>query len=110
MKNPLKRIAVTVAATAALSVVIPVSSAAAMNRTDCGNRTDFVKLTKLGGKESLCFANAGEQNVKIYQVGTVEAGNNSVSITIDGHTYDIDPGRSLKNVDTDGTVTWIKIH
>ncbi|MFI9809525.1 beta/gamma crystallin domain-containing protein [Streptomyces sp. NPDC052301] len=110
MKNPLKKTALTVAATAALSAIIPLSSAAAVDRTDCGNRTDFVKITNYNWRQTLCFANAGEQNVHIYRVNQVEAGNNRVEVILGGRKYTIERGSSITDVEgLEQELTYIKV-
>ncbi|MEU6216736.1 beta/gamma crystallin domain-containing protein [Streptomyces sp. NPDC047022] len=109
MRHPLKKIVMTAAAAATLAVAVPAGSAAALSRTDCGGRTDFTKIHEYNGS-NLCFANAGAQNVKIYDVHTVNSGNNRVSVTIGGHTYYLDKYQSIQDVDgTSTTITWIKI-
>lgn len=111
MKNPLKRIGITVAATAALSVVIPMSSAAAVDRTDCGNRTDLVKIYNYNRTGTLCFANAGSQSVEIYGVDEVDAGNNEVDVTFDGGSIQhVERGGSIVQVDGERTITKITVY
>ncbi|MFJ3230139.1 beta/gamma crystallin domain-containing protein [Streptomyces sp. NPDC086787] len=111
MKNPLKKVAMVIAATAALSAIIPVTSAAAVSRTDCGNRTDFVKITNYNWSKTLCFANAGSQNVHIYRVNEVKAGNNRVLVTLGGRNYTIEKNRSIKDIEgLDQELTYIKIY
>lgn len=110
-KNPFKKIAITVAATAALSAFMPVSSASAIGRTDCGSRTDFVKVTNYDWSKTLCFANAGSQNVHIYRVNQVQAGNNRVLVTLGGRNYTIEKGGSIKDIEgLDQELTYIKIY
>ncbi|MFF3653287.1 beta/gamma crystallin domain-containing protein [Streptomyces sp. NPDC002181] len=112
MNRAFKRIGLTVAATAALSILVPVSSASALGRTDCGSRTDFLKVTNYGGSGVLCFANAGSRNVLIYQVDKIEAGNNRVQVTLGGRNYTIEKNQALVDVGgaVDSTLTYIKIY
>ncbi|MCS0600913.1 hypothetical protein NX794_06665 [Streptomyces sp. LP11] len=111
MNRAIKRIGLTVAATAALSVLIPVSTASALNRTDCGGRKDLLKVTNYGGSGTLCFANAGSQNVHIYNVNKVEAGNNRVLVTLGGRNYTIERNHSIVDVEgLDQELTYIKIY
>ncbi|MFD3324732.1 beta/gamma crystallin domain-containing protein [Streptomyces sp. NPDC058701] len=75
MKRFLTRLAV-VAAAGAMAVVLPASSASAINRTDC-NGLGLLKLHNAGG--DLCFANAGVQSVAIYGVDRIWTGDNKVT-------------------------------
>ncbi|GAA4764668.1 MULTISPECIES: beta/gamma crystallin domain-containing protein [Streptomyces] len=61
---------------ALLTTVTAALPAHAVNRTECGNRTDFFKIESVHG--SLCFANAGEMNVAVYGVNWISTGNNKV--------------------------------
>ncbi|MER7485070.1 beta/gamma crystallin domain-containing protein [Streptomyces sp. NPDC126497] len=76
MKRFITRLAV-VAAAGAMAVVLPTSSASAINRTDC-NGLGLLLLHNAGG--SLCFANAGEQSVAIYGVDRIWTGDNKVTL------------------------------
>ncbi|MEU8585886.1 beta/gamma crystallin domain-containing protein [Streptomyces sp. NPDC048664] len=111
MNRAIKRIGLTVAATAALSVLIPVSSASALGRTDCGGRSDFLKVTNYNGSGVLCFANAGSQYVHIYNVNKIEAGNNRVLVTLGGRNYTIEKNQSITDVEgLNQELTYIKIY
>ncbi|MFD8754617.1 beta/gamma crystallin domain-containing protein [Kitasatospora sp. NPDC059577] len=69
------------AALALLTTVATAIPAHALTRTGCGARTDLFKVFSIqapGG--SICFANAGEQNVAIYGVSYVASGNNVVRV------------------------------
>ncbi|MEV7547756.1 beta/gamma crystallin domain-containing protein [Streptomyces sp. NPDC089915] len=111
MRNSFKRFSFTIAAAAALTAVIPVSSAAALGRTDCGSRSDFLRITNYNRTQHLCFANAGSQYVKIYKVDKIEAGNNQVDVQINGRINHLDKWGSSINIDgSDLTITWIKIY
>ncbi|MGW0604384.1 beta/gamma crystallin domain-containing protein [Streptomyces sp. NPDC002640] len=76
MKRLITRLAI-VAAASAMAVVLPASSASAINRTDC-NQLGLLSLHNAGG--SLCFANAGVQSVAIYGVDQIWTGNNKVTL------------------------------
>ncbi|MFD7080659.1 beta/gamma crystallin domain-containing protein [Streptomyces sp. NPDC002181] len=110
MNKSFKKIAFTIASAAVLSAVIPMSSASAIGRTDCGGRTDVVKITNYGNKQ-LCFANAGSQDVKIYQVDSVDPGNYRVDVVINNKTvHHLQKGVVLRNIDgSDMTITKITI-
>ncbi len=114
-----------VAAVALLTTVATALPAHALNRTDCGHSTDFFEVHSAqapGGV--ICFANAGEMNVAIYQVSHISTGNNVVRFrykarpdtpvkevgvgrwsSYSPHHYD--PDVDYINVDK---VEWIKIH
>ncbi|MFF5161532.1 beta/gamma crystallin domain-containing protein [Streptomyces sp. NPDC000348] len=76
MKRFITRLAV-VAAAGAMAVVLPASSASAVNRVSC-NETGYLTFHNAGG--SLCFANAGVQSVAIYGVDRIWTGNNKVTL------------------------------
>ncbi|WP_217214016.1 beta/gamma crystallin domain-containing protein [Streptomyces sp. AC550_RSS872] len=60
------------------AVVATSTSAHALNRTECDpGRYSFFEFWADAG--ILCFENAGQQNVVIYGVDFVKAGNNTVS-------------------------------
>ncbi|MFD0278997.1 beta/gamma crystallin domain-containing protein [Kitasatospora sp. NPDC127111] len=66
-------------ATAAPALAAPTTAdSPAINRTDC-NRNDYLEIHNNGGRDTLCFANAGEVPVAIYGVNWVESGNNAVT-------------------------------
>ncbi|MEV0537865.1 beta/gamma crystallin domain-containing protein [Kitasatospora sp. NPDC050463] len=75
MKRFLTRLAV-VAVAGAVAVVLPASSAFAVNRTECRG-LGVLLLHNAGG--DLCFANAGVQNVAIYGVDRIWTGDNKVT-------------------------------
>ncbi|WP_448321965.1 beta/gamma crystallin domain-containing protein [Streptomyces sp. CO7] len=77
MKRFITRLAV-VAAAGAMAVVLPASSASAINRADCQG-LGILLLHNAGG--DLCFANAGEQSVAIYGVDRIWTGDNKVTFT-----------------------------
>jgi hypothetical protein len=75
VKRFISRLAV-VAVAGAMAVVLPASSASAINRTDCKG-FGLLKLHNAGG--DLCFANAGTQSVAIYGVDRIWTGDNKVT-------------------------------
>ncbi|MER6120773.1 hypothetical protein E6R60_04675 [Streptomyces sp. A0642] len=75
MKRFLTRLAVVVAA-GSLAVVLPASSASALNRVGC-SEMGYLTIHNAGG--SLCFANAGVESVAIYGVDQIWTGNNKVT-------------------------------
>ncbi len=111
MKAPLKRILATAIGTVALSALIPMSSAAAISRTECGNRTDFLKITNYNGTASLCYANSGERSVNIYDVDRVSSGNNRVDVILGGTKHHLEKNQSIVDIEgLDQELTWIKIY
>lgn len=80
-RNVLRFAGVTAAALAAtLATSLPAH--AAVDRTECGNRTDILRL--ISNTDNLCFANPGSADVAIYGVHTVRPGNYAVTITYQG--------------------------
>lgn len=83
MKKKLTALAVTGAAVAAASATLSAAPASAANVTDCGDRTDFVKIwyhNEDGSQHYVsCFANAGwvEWGSWTDQIST---GNNAISV------------------------------
>ncbi|MFJ9690545.1 beta/gamma crystallin domain-containing protein [Kitasatospora sp. NPDC101183] len=73
-----------VAAAALLAAAAPALAAPttadslSINRTDC-NQRDYLEIHNGDGRETLCFANAGEVPVAIYGVNWVQSGNNTVT-------------------------------
>ncbi|MDX2555897.1 MULTISPECIES: beta/gamma crystallin domain-containing protein [Streptomyces] len=65
-----------VALAATVATALP---AHAINRVDCGERSDFLYFEVDGVNP--CFANAGTIDVAIYGVGWMNTGNNEVSFT-----------------------------
>ncbi|MEV6619184.1 beta/gamma crystallin domain-containing protein [Streptomyces sp. NPDC051051] len=76
MKSFITRLAVVVAA-GAVAVVLPASSASAINRVGC-TESGYLTFHNAGG--SLCFANAGVESVAIYGVDRIWTGNNKVTL------------------------------
>ncbi|MCG7525358.1 hypothetical protein MHW47_13000 [Streptomyces sp. OfavH-34-F] len=75
MKRFFARAAVVVAA-GTLAAVLPGSSASALNRVSC-TEMGYLTIHNAGG--SLCFANAGVQDVAIYGVDQIWTGNNKIT-------------------------------
>lgn len=98
MKRSLKRIVVGALATGVVAVALPMSSAAAINSTPCGNRTDIVKVTYTGGK-TFCMANAGVTNRKFPNMLRVSSGNNEVRFVVDGQTISMGKWQTKRAVD-----------
>ncbi|GAA1412821.1 hypothetical protein GCM10009639_65380 [Kitasatospora putterlickiae] len=70
--------------TAAAATLLPTVNAEAVNRVDCGNRTDFAKVYNYGYSGRLCFANDGWMAVRVYNVDRIDAGNNKVVTYLSG--------------------------
>ncbi|GAA2808070.1 beta/gamma crystallin domain-containing protein [Kitasatospora sp. CM 4170] len=70
--------AALVATTTPALAATTTAESATINRTDC-NRNDYLEIHNNGGRDTLCFANAGEVPVAIYGVNWVESGNNAVT-------------------------------
>ncbi|MFF8769488.1 beta/gamma crystallin domain-containing protein [Kitasatospora sp. NPDC015120] len=69
---------------AAAATLLPAANAEAVNRIDCGGRTDFAKVYNYGYGGTLCFANDGWMAVRIYNVDRIDAGNNKVITYLGG--------------------------
>jgi hypothetical protein len=81
--------ALAAAPAAAAPAVATVAVAPQVSRADCNNHTDYRELWKLSGEE-LCFANAGDLDVAVYDVDHLESGNNAGwvrYIAYNGTTY-----------------------
>ncbi|MER5429726.1 beta/gamma crystallin domain-containing protein [Streptomyces sp. NPDC002588] len=72
------------AAAVAATLATSLPASAEVDRTDCGNRTDILKLETQTG--DLCFANAGVRDVAIHGVDVVRPNNYTVTI---GYQYAI---------------------
>ncbi|WP_240151969.1 beta/gamma crystallin domain-containing protein [Streptomyces mobaraensis] len=125
MKFPMGRsLGVAAAAVAALAATaLPAvaaadaAAAAPINRTNC-NQNDYLEIHNNNGRDTLCFANAGEMPVAIYGVNWVESGNNSVTFQFQRNESDPrietvtlgkwsqwNPGQPYLH-----KILWIKIH
>ena len=74
----IRRAGIVGAMAVAMAALIPVGDANAVNRVDCGNRTDFAKIYNYNYTSTLCFSNDGWTAVRIYGVDQINAGNNKV--------------------------------
>ncbi|MFI1962463.1 MULTISPECIES: beta/gamma crystallin domain-containing protein [Streptomyces] len=100
MKRSTSRIAVTVTAAAALTALLPASQAAAINQTDCGDRTDFVKVWYDGGARTMCFANGGTVTLQLPNVSKVTSGDNNVAMFLGARAVTMNKWSTL--VDAEG--------
>ncbi|MFD0279736.1 beta/gamma crystallin domain-containing protein [Kitasatospora sp. NPDC127111] len=82
--GPARRAGAVAVLTAAAAALLPATGANAVNRVDCGNRTDFAKVYNYGYSGQLCFANDGWMAVRIYNVDRIDAGNNRVITYLGG--------------------------
>ncbi|MGW6918382.1 beta/gamma crystallin domain-containing protein [Kitasatospora sp. NPDC054939] len=72
-------VAAALIATAAPALAAPTTAnGPTINRTNC-NQNDYLEIHNNSGRDTLCFANAGEAPVAIYGVNWVESGNNAVT-------------------------------
>lgn len=81
-KRGLRGPAVAVALAAAIAVTLPAGAAHAINKVDCGDRDDFLKVTgHTSGipwrRQVRCYANAGTVEVRLW-VDQISTGNNDV--------------------------------
>ncbi|WP_328912019.1 MULTISPECIES: beta/gamma crystallin domain-containing protein [unclassified Streptomyces] len=102
--------AAMVAGSAVSAVAAP--SSAFINRTDCNNRSDFFQLWKQPSGEELCFANAGDLPVAVYDVTYLNSGNNAGYVRVDnnGRAFQVNFLKDQRNVAVNGTVTFIHIN
>ncbi|MEU6349026.1 hypothetical protein ABZ896_06830 [Streptomyces sp. NPDC047072] len=112
-RNALRFVGVTAAAlTAALATALPADAAGGVDRTDCGNRTDILRLETNTG--NLCFVNRGDQDVQIYGVTAIWPGDYTVTVayqaTINGDVryLDRDPRDGWESPMHKVTHIWIK--
>ncbi|CAL9439780.1 MULTISPECIES: beta/gamma crystallin domain-containing protein [unclassified Streptomyces] len=110
MKRSLKRVIVGALATGALTAALPAGSAAAINGTPCGDRTDLVKVTYFEGLAMTCFANAGVMDLTLPYVTQVSSGNNNIRFVSDGETISMGKWQKKSIVDgTPKTITRLRI-
>jgi hypothetical protein len=102
--------ATMVAGSAAAAVAAPTS--AAVNRTDCDHRSDFLQLWKQPSGEELCFANAGDLPVAVYDVSYLNSGNNAGYVRVDRGSSAVQVNflKDQRNIAVNGTVTFIHIN
>ena len=84
----------------ALTALLPASPAAAINQTDCGDRTDFVKGWYDGGAQTLCFTNGGTVTLQLPNVTKVTSGDNNVAMFLGARAVTMNKWSTL--VDTEG--------
>jgi hypothetical protein len=103
--SPAMAAAPAVAAPATSTTVTPFT-----NSVHCDIHPDFLQLWKLSGEE-LCFANAGDLDVAVYDVDHLESGNNAGwvrYIAYNGRTYQQSFGK-FNSIHIGGEVTHIHI-
>lgn len=89
MKTSFKRIATTAALTVALGVTISAAPAFAISKVDCGNHTDFLRMT-VNYKKDYCYANkgrvgfTGRLGLGGIWVSKISTGNNDIWWLADG--------------------------
>lgn len=111
MKRSILRISLAAAAAGAMTVVLPASPAAAINQTDCGTRTDFVKVWYNGGSDTKCFANAGTVTPGLPDVERITSGNNSIHVWLGNEIRSMDKWSSIRDVENlDATLYALQIH
>ncbi|MEW1605278.1 beta/gamma crystallin domain-containing protein, partial [Streptomyces sp. NPDC093808] len=76
------------------------AQAAAINQTDCGDRTDFVKVWYDGGARTMCFANGGTVTLQLPDVSKVTSGDNNVAMFLGARAVTMNKWSTL--VDTEG--------
>ncbi|MGW1146267.1 beta/gamma crystallin domain-containing protein [Streptomyces sp. NPDC002454] len=80
-KRITRSLAVTIAATAAVTIAMPAGNAYAINEVPCGNRTDFLKVWShhAWGPTSVdCYANGGKIAFGNWWVDRISTGNNDI--------------------------------
>ncbi|MCX2923473.1 beta/gamma crystallin domain-containing protein [Streptomyces sp. NEAU-W12] len=75
------------------------SSAAAINSTPCGKRTDLVKVTYDEGRKTFCMANAGVTNRKFDKLVRVSSGNNKVRFVVNGRIENMGKWQTKRAMD-----------
>ncbi|QMV24300.1 hypothetical protein GQS52_23810 [Streptomyces sp. SCUT-3] len=99
MKHRASRIALTVAAAGIMTALLPVSSAAAINQTDCGTRTDFVKVWYDGGDQVMCFANAGIVTPQLPNVWKVSSGDNRIQMFLNNEPVSMEKWSTIVDIE-----------
>ncbi|WP_073786281.1 beta/gamma crystallin domain-containing protein [Streptomyces sp. CB01580] len=99
MKRSLSRLAVTVVAAGALTGLLPASTAAAINQTDCGDRTDFVKVTYNGGEGTVCYANKGVVTPNLPNVKRVSSGNNNIEMWLGNEAISMNKWSTIVDIE-----------
>ncbi|MFF0111303.1 beta/gamma crystallin domain-containing protein [Streptomyces prasinus] len=110
MKRSLSRIALTVVATGVMTALMPLSTASAINQTDCGDRTDFVKVWYNGGASTVCYANAGVLAPNLPNVKRIRSGDNNIEMWLGNGTRVMGKWSSIVDVeDSSGTLHLLQI-
>ncbi|MFD3514784.1 beta/gamma crystallin domain-containing protein [Streptomyces sp. NPDC058657] len=97
MKRTLSRLGL-VLAVGAVSALVSVSPAAAVNQTACGDRTDLVKVW-YNGNQTACFANAGVMAPGLPNVWRVTSGNNHVELLLGDQVRVLPKWSALRDVE-----------
>ncbi|GAA2446292.1 beta/gamma crystallin domain-containing protein [Streptomyces glaucus] len=99
MKRVTLRTSLAVVTAGVLAALVPAGPAAALNRTDCGTRVDFVKIWYDHGSHVACFANAGVQDVHLPHTVKVSSGNNSIRMVLGGEVLTMPKWTTKRDVD-----------
>ncbi|MEV5956775.1 beta/gamma crystallin domain-containing protein [Streptomyces sp. NPDC051987] len=89
MKLSFKRFAATAALATALATVVTIP-ASATDKVDCGDRTDFVRITE-NFRTDHCFANSGSYDFRrdSFWASKISSGNNDITWVADGYYHDL---------------------
>ncbi|MFD3731717.1 beta/gamma crystallin domain-containing protein [Streptomyces sp. NPDC058632] len=98
MKRFISRIALTAVAAGVMTALVPVSTASATNQTNCGDRTDFVKVW-YNGNQTACFANAGVMAPQLPNVSRITSGNNNIEMILGGEVRTLPKWSSIVDVE-----------
>ncbi|MFI8093610.1 beta/gamma crystallin domain-containing protein [Streptomyces sp. NPDC086080] len=99
MKRSTQRLSLAAAAAAAMTLLLPASPAAAINQTDCGDRTDFVKVWYNGGANTKCFANAGTILTGLADVERITSGNNRIHVWLGNEIRVMEKWSSIRDIE-----------
>ncbi|WP_328672305.1 beta/gamma crystallin domain-containing protein [Streptomyces sp. NBC_00328] len=97
MKRSISRITL-VAAAGAMMALLPALPASATNQTDCGDRTDFVKVW-YNGNQTACFANAGVIAPQLPNVSRIRSGDNNIEIMLGDSVRAMPKWSSIRDVE-----------
>ncbi|MFF9763129.1 MULTISPECIES: beta/gamma crystallin domain-containing protein [Streptomyces] len=98
-KRFIQRLSLTAATAAAMTLLLPASPAAAINQTDCGDRTDFVKVWYNGGADTKCFANAGTITPALADVERITSGNNNIHVWLGNEIRAMGKWSSIRDIE-----------
>ncbi|MEU1696039.1 beta/gamma crystallin domain-containing protein [Streptomyces hirsutus] len=111
MKRSTQRLSLVAAAAATMTLLLPASPAAAINQTDCGDRTDFVKVWYNGGASTRCFANAGTITPGLVDVERIRSGNNRIHVWLGNEIRAMEKWSAIRDVENlDATLYALQIH